>query len=76
MTNQKEFNKYKKKIVRTHLNPGDLMIHHYNLIHFVDQNKSKETRVNLAFRFLMEDSQIDLKNVNKWKKLFKVSKRN
>jgi len=72
---EKEFDKYKKKIIRTHLNPGDLMIHDYNLVHFADQNKSKKARVNLAFRFMSQDFELDKKKINIWKELFKSSKR-
>ncbi len=73
--NEKELDKYKNKIIRTYLNPGDIMIHDYNLVHFADQNKSKKDRVNLAFRFISQDSKLDKKKINVWKKLFKSSKR-
>jgi len=51
------------------------MIHDYNLVHFADQNKSKKARVNLVFRFMSQDFELDKKKINIWKELFKSSKR-
>ncbi len=41
-----------KNIVQYHLNPGDAAIHHCNIIHFANANKTDKNRKALSFRFI------------------------
>lgn len=64
--------KDKKKIINYNLNPGDIAIHHCNLIHFANKNINGTSRKALSLRFIGKKSKINkimrkryLKNLSK-----------
>ena len=57
------------------LNPGDLSIHHCNIVHFAPPNSSKIPRISLAIRFQSQNDYIDKNKENTYKAFLKKSKR-
>ena len=58
----------KKNIVDYYLRPGDVAIHHCNLIHFARKNSNAAIRQALSLRFIGKKSKIDNAMKKRYKK--------
>ncbi len=61
------------KRVSLSLNPGDLIIHHCNIVHEAKANRSLNARSNIAFRFFPFEPIYDDELVKKYEKFRKSS---
>ena len=57
------------------LSPGDLSIHHCNIVHFAPPNISKKPRISIAIRFQSSKDSIDKNKEKNYFEFLKVSKR-
>lgn len=57
------------------LSPGDLSIHHCNIVHFAPPNFSKKPRISIAVRFQSRKDSIDKNKEKTYFEFLKLSKR-
>ena len=60
--------KIKAKRISPKLFPGDCLIHHCEVVHGSNQNKTSQRRRGIAIRFVARNSQIDKQNMKKYLK--------
>ena len=57
------------KKISPKLNPGDCILHHCNVVHGSNNNRSKRNRLSIAIRLVSKNSKIDQKKMKNYLKL-------
>ena len=62
------------EILQPHLEPGDVVFHHGNIIHFANRNETDSQRYAVAIGIFGENAMVDIDLKNQYEKNLKMNR--